>query len=300
MKRKPSVTVGIVAYNEEKNIKNVIASILNQKQEGWQLHEILIYCDGCIDSTAKIAKSIKHTKIKVVESQERKGKAFRIEEIFKQYEGEVLVIFDADIKMKNNLVITELVKGFDSDKSIMLVGGNSQPINPQSFIERSIYTTTRVFELTKDKINKGNNVFNCSGRCFAVKKKLSDSLTLKHVINEDEFIYFSCIYKGYKFNYAKDAVVYNKLPKNLRDYLKQLLRCDPQVVSINNKKIFGKLVDQELKRPFSLYILSVLKVFLEYPLEVIFISLVIIAAQPFIPYMTKNYKLSWYTAESTK
>ena len=62
--KKPTVTVALSAYNEEKNIKSFLESVLSQREESYVLKEIWVYSDVSTDKTVEIAKSIKSTKIK--------------------------------------------------------------------------------------------------------------------------------------------------------------------------------------------------------------------------------------------
>src|SRR3972149_10499164 len=94
------VSVAISALNEEKTIKEVIKDILAQRQRGWVLKELIVYCDGCEDKTADIVRSIKNPKIRIYEGEDKRGKVYRINQAISDFRGEILVIFDADINIE--------------------------------------------------------------------------------------------------------------------------------------------------------------------------------------------------------
>lgn len=297
---KIKVSVGISAYNEELNIKQVLTGILLQTQNSWILEEVLVYCDGCSDRTAEIAKSIGDSKVKVVEFSSRQGKAFRVGELCHNFSGDVLVMFDGDIELANNQVIENLVRTSSKDSQVMLVGGNSQPLTPTTFFQRATFSTFKVFERSRKELHGGNNIFGCTGHCILVKKELARSLNFPNVMNEDDYFYFSCLSNGYKFKHASDAVVYYKLPGNLEDYLRQTFRSDPKAVTLNFRDYFGDLVNKEYRRSFNFMLCSVWREFFVNPFGVMYMVIINLFCIPFFPLVSKRYKLNWFTAQSTK
>lgn len=296
-----TVSIGISALNEEGNIKNVLKDILSQKQDNWRLSEILVHCDGCEDNTAAISSSLKNKYIKVIEHQKRKGKVFRVNQIIKSFTGDILIFFDADVRLKDRNVINNLIAEFIKNPDIMLAGGNSQTYPPNSFFQKAIYTSYEVYYKSRETIKGGHNVFGCTGACLALRKELAGKVIIPpDVISEDTFFYFSCLSLGYKFKHAKKAVVYFKLAENLQDFLKQVFRSHPESVSLIYKKYFGDLIDKEYKRPLGFYLKSVLRVFLKNPVGTAYMILLKIFCKPFYYIFSKKYKLEWFTAVSTK
>ncbi len=294
-----TVTVGLPAYNEEKNIQNVLGDIISQKQLGWKLAEIIVYSDASNDKTISQVKKFRYKTLKTIDGKIRRGKAYGLSQIFKLSKGDAVIFFDSDTRLVGKNVITDLVKSLKEDK-VMLVGGNSLPFKPRTFFERSVYSTFLVFEEARKKINNGHNIFGCTGQIIGVKKKFAKEIKFPRVINEDDFLYFSCLKKGYVFRHVKTATVLYKLPQNLGDYLRQVFRSNPEAVAYNVDKYFGKLVEKEYKRGKLFYAKSVAKAFIGNPLGVAYIGLINIICKPLFPIFSKKYKLEWYTAQSTK
>lgn len=299
MKSNIKVSVGIPAYNESNNIKNVLKDILSQRRDGWRLAEVLVFDDGSTDGTVMKMGEIKDKLIKIHPGKKRCGKTYRLNQMFSEFGGNILVMFDGDIRIVGKSVITKIVKAFESDDQVMLVGGNSKPMDPLSFFQRSVYSTFSVFNKSRKAVRGGNNIFGCTGSILAIKKELAKSFKIPKVFNEDAYIYFYCLQMGYKFLYEDNAQILYKLPTNLSDYLRQLFRSNPAAVDFELKKYFGNLVEEEFKRPLGFYIKSVIKTFVEQPAEVLFIVAVNIISKPFYPVISRNYKLSWFTASST-
>ena len=292
------VSVGLSVFNEGNNIANVIRDILHQKQEGWKLMEVLVFDDGSNDSTVKKAKGINNRLLKIVEDGTKKGKTHRLSQMFKTFKGEVLVMFDGDVRLVGENVITKLVESFN-DPFTMLVGGNSQPFSPKNFFQRAVYTTFSVFYRSRIMVRGGNNIFGCTGSILAIRNTLARKIMMPSVINEDAYIYLYCLNEKYKFSYQDKARVMYKLPSNLGDYIRQAFRSHPEAVGIELKKYFGSRVDRELQRPMSFYLKSVLITMWTQPFEVLFISFINILCRPFYGIISSRYKLSWFTAAST-
>ncbi|MBM2818065.1 MAG: biofilm synthesis PgaC-like N-glycosyltransferase, partial [Parcubacteria group bacterium] len=121
LKKTITVTVGISAYNEEANIGNLLNSVLNQKLDNYKLEKIIVVSDGSTDSTEKKVIEINSDKIKLIADGKRLGKPIRINQIFREADSEIAVIFDADIKLEDDFVLYKLIMPFLNDDEIMLV-----------------------------------------------------------------------------------------------------------------------------------------------------------------------------------
>lgn len=300
MNKKIKISVGISAYNEEKNIQNILSDIFSQKQKNWNLEEVIVYCDGCSDNTYGKVKELKSKKIKVFNGEKRKGKPYRLGQIFKQSKGDFIVIFDGDIALGGKNVIDDLIRPMLSDSKVFLVGGNTRPLLPKTFFEKAVYSTFLVFEKSRYELRGGNNLFGCTGACMVLRKEFAKKINFPEIINEDDFIYFSCIKNRYKFIHVRKAKIYYKLPNKLSDYLRQIFRSNPEAIYINFKKYFGEMVEKEYKRPLGFYAKNIFKVFIKHPLPVAYIIFINIISRPFFPVVSRGYKWSWHTASSTK
>jgi hypothetical protein len=105
---------------------------------------------------------------------------------------------------------------------------------------------------------------------------------------------------GYRFKYAQRAKVYYKIAANLKDFLRQMFRSYPEAVNLVYKKYFGDLIDKEYFRPKTFYFKAVLEIFIKNPLGTLYMIVLKILAKPFYFYYSRNYRLSWFTAVSTK
>ena len=89
---KISVSIGIPAYNEEKNIGRLLTAILNQKTYYVNIDEVVVISSGSTDRTNIIVDDFvrKDSRIVLIKQRRREGKASAINEFLKVTRNEVL------------------------------------------------------------------------------------------------------------------------------------------------------------------------------------------------------------------
>ncbi len=92
------VSVGVCAYNEEKNIGRVLESLINQKTKKINIDEIFVVSSGCTDNTNNIIREFenKDKRIKLIDQKEREGKSSAINLFLKNAKNEILVLESGD------------------------------------------------------------------------------------------------------------------------------------------------------------------------------------------------------------
>lgn len=299
MKKTLRISVGISAFNEAARIGKVLSDLRAQSQKGWEFESVKVYCDGCTDDTAAMARNENWSKVVVIEDQTRKGKTARLQQIFQESHGDLIVLLDADIRIKQKNMISELTRPFAESK-VVLTGGNSRPFEPHSFIEKAVFSSFQVFDSSRQWHNGGDNVFGCTGSCMAIRNSVAKLVRLPtNLINEDAYIYFFCTELGI-FKYCERAVVEYSLPKNSRDYIKQVLRSEPTVVKLELYPYFGDRLNYELRRSFFHYIFYIGKVWVKNPVGVSYLMFLNSMCLPFFRIVLKHYNINWFTAHSTK
>lgn len=273
-KTKSSVTVGIPAINEEVNIGQLLLSILSQTQNGYKIEKIIVVSDGSTDKTVKIARSIKDSKIKVIDGKTNLGRVFRRNQIMKLANSDILVFLDADGILENNQSLEELVKEFNKSRKIAVVGGNPFSIGENNFLTHSLTIPRDTYTRIRYQINQGHNIFGCMGGMLAIKKILYKQIEIPiDITADDSFIYLSCLKLGFEFHNAKNAKIIHRFPKTLAAHIKRNSRHTKSVSVL--KKYFGaEMVNSEFFIPGNLFLKESLKELKSHPLHSVFISLV--------------------------
>ncbi len=269
-KKIPTVTVALSALNEEYGIKKFLESVLKQKEDGFILERILIISDGSTDRTVDVAKSFKSRKIIVKAYKTRKGKSFRLNEIYKSLRSDILIQSDADVSMSNPLVFRELIIPFIKNEKVAMVGGHGKPVLGDTFTERAVMASFEAYE----KMRKYNDALTVTGQLLAYRKEFAKKITIPEtMIGNDIYTYFLCLTMGYKYEYAENAISYFRVPKTLKDQIKQNTRYS--AVPTRMTKYFSKeLVDREDYIPASIYYSNLAMEFIKHPILSGYIMLV--------------------------
>lgn len=299
--KKYSLTIGIPAFNEEANIAYLLRDLLKQKAENFVLKNIILISDGSNDNTVKIAKSVDDNRIKVIASNKRKGKAFRLNQFNKISNTDVLVIFDADTLIKDALFLNKIVSPIILGKAD-LTSVTVREIEPTSWIGKILKVSMDFKRNIFENYNRGNNFYTCHGRARAFSKNLYKTIKydgdiLKFWFCEDGYSYLFTVFNNFKYIFVKETAVYYKLPEKIEDHGKQSIRFYKTQKIF--KKIFGEeFINEENYLTTTLILMHLVRYFFVNPLIVIY---VFVAGVYKIKSLFSEYKLDiWSTPKSSK
>ena len=113
------ITSIVSVFNEEKTVKNVIASLLNCKL----IDEIIVVNDGSTDGTSKILDQLFEShQFRYVKFDKNKGKSYAMVAGVENSTGEIIVFVDADIIGLNCEHIEKLISPLVSNQADMVIG----------------------------------------------------------------------------------------------------------------------------------------------------------------------------------
>lgn len=209
-------TVGVMAYNEEANIKRSLLALLAQKSERTRLEEIIVVASGCTDRTVDMVREMMEAdaRIRLLVQPRREGKASAINLFLQHARNAVVVMAGADIIPEKDAL--ERLCAHFSDATVGMVGAHPVPVNDQrTFIGHAVHL-----------------LWNLHDRMARRHPKLGEVVAFRNVIAAipvdsavDEISIQSLIAKrGLRLVYETRAIVYNKGPMTVRDFLKQRRR----------------------------------------------------------------------------
>ena len=210
-----SISIGVCVYNEENNIKNLLNSLLNQKNV--KIKEIIVVSSACTDKTEEIIekKFADNPKIILIKQEKREGKASAINLLLKHVSGDIVVLESGDtIPVEDT--IEHLTKPFKYE-NIGMTGGKPIPVNnPNTFIGFTVHLLWNLHHKLALKNPK-------LGELVAFRRRLINNIPNDTAVDE------ACIEalikeKGYELVYVPNAIVSNKGPENISDFLKQRRR----------------------------------------------------------------------------
>lgn len=209
--KKIMISIGIAAYNEEKNIKRLLDSIRSQRLKKVKIKEILIISSGSTDDTNSIISNYqkKYKKIRFIIQSKRLGKASAVNLILRESREDIIVLMSADILLKSDL-LEKLCMPL-SKPIVGIVGSRPMPLNDKSTFFG--YTAHLLWDLHHKISLKSPKM----GECIAFRKVFKQIPVLSSV---DEANIEPLIRgQGFKSVYQPKAVIYNMGAKNLKDYI---------------------------------------------------------------------------------
>jgi poly-beta-1,6-N-acetyl-D-glucosamine synthase len=209
-------SVGIMAYNEEANIADAIRTILGPSVGSGFITELIVVASGCEDGTTAIVAEISRDdpRVRLIEQERREGKASAINLFISAAKSSVLLMVSADVLMKDD-TIDALLHHFD-DPTVGMVGGRPTPVNSETtFLGHAVHLQWRLHD-----------------RIARESPKLGEVVAFRNVIPGipldtavDEISIQSLITQlGYKLVYEPRAVVYNRGPTTVGDFVRQRRR----------------------------------------------------------------------------
>ncbi len=212
----PAVSIGVCAYNEEKNIRHTLDSLLAQTVRGSSIQEIIVVSSGSTDATDDIVKEYgsKDDRIRLLRQEKREGKNSAVNAFMAIAKGEILVIVNAD----NNLAqgaLDKMVSRF-SDPDVGVVGGRPMPVNRKDTIAGF------AVHMLWDMHHRLSLIYPKVGEAIAFRNMHIQIPT--GMQSDEDLVRMDLEKRGYRTEYEPEAIVINKGPETVSDYWKQRTR----------------------------------------------------------------------------
>lgn len=116
MKNNIKITIAIPAYNAESTIED---AIISANVQDYPLREILVCDDGSTDKTIEKARALG---ARVIVNEKNIGIGKNLEKLMREAYGKYVVYLCADDLFVNSKVVSDVVRIFDNDSSIGVIG----------------------------------------------------------------------------------------------------------------------------------------------------------------------------------
>jgi cellulose synthase/poly-beta-1,6-N-acetylglucosamine synthase-like glycosyltransferase len=205
-----------MAYNEESNIGRLLQTVASEQTGKVSLTEIVVVASGCTDKTQAIVEDWvkRDSRIRLVVQEKREGKASAINHFLSQAREKIVVLCSADLLLAPG-AIEELVAPF-ADPEVGMTTARPVPVNDPAtftgFAAHLLWEMHHQINLTSFK----------AGEMIAIRKIFEripystavDEASMEPVIRG----------QGYQALYIPTAIVYNKGPETVADFLSQRRR----------------------------------------------------------------------------
>lgn len=234
MENKPTITIGIPAYNEEQNIGVLLNSLLQQKHTSYVLRQIIVVCDGSTDRTENVIRSIKDKRITCVVNPRRMGQVYSQNTIFRQAKTDIVVLLEADTIPQTSEYIEKLIEPIIQNPSTGMIQGRHEPIRSHVYIGKALEAQRQIYLRFLSQILPKASL-HCSGRGGrAFLRVIYRSLVWPLSVPEDMYALLWCMQKSTRIVYQKKAIMFYRAHQTYQDYKKERLK-----ISAAFKKIYN-------------------------------------------------------------
>ncbi|MGD9489564.1 MAG: glycosyltransferase [Calditrichaceae bacterium] len=211
-----TVSIGVMAYNEELNIKKCLNALLNQELISGEIVELTVVSSGSTDRTNEIVEkySLQDTRVKLIVERQRQGKASAINKFLKYAKGDIAIIESADT-ITEPMTVEHMIRPF-FDPKVGITGAHPLPVNKGNgfitFAVQKLWQLHHMMALDNPKCGEMIAFRNIVPRIPTYTAV--DEATIEALFNE----------LGLEKRYAPEAIVKNKGPETFRDFIKQRRR----------------------------------------------------------------------------
>src|SRR5947209_3314873 len=209
-------SVGIMAYNEAANVATAIQTILHQHLTVGHVAELIVVASGCTDATVPLVAALARdeARVRLLVQERREGKASAINLFLGAARAPLLLLVGADVLVKEG-TIAALLRHF-GDPRVGMVGGQPLPVNDAgTFLGHTVHLLWRVHDRVAREAPKLGEVVAFRNVVPRIPLDTAvDELSLQALITQ----------LGYRLVYEPRAIVYNRGPATVRDFLRQPAR----------------------------------------------------------------------------
>jgi cellulose synthase/poly-beta-1,6-N-acetylglucosamine synthase-like glycosyltransferase len=243
----PDISIVVCAYNEERNIRKKIQSIIECSYPENKI-ELIIVNDASRDKTEEVARdTLKnvHIKWEIHTNDKQQGKNKSLNTGISLASHDIVFSTDADL-VWDKYSAERLVRGLLSDDKYAAGTGDLQPnqgidrVTSMEKTYRSFFGRMAEWEAVHDSTYAFNG-------CLLVFRKSKVQGVNETAGADDANLAFSAIRNGYRTFYDSQAVIFEELPENLKKQYTQKVRRAKGLIqtTLMNRDLLKE------KRPFS-------------------------------------------------
>lgn len=209
-------SLGVFAYNEADNIIPLLQALCSQQLSQAKIAEIIVVSSASTDGTDELVQNFaqEHPQVRLIRQPKREGKSSAINLFLAAASSPILMVISGDV-IPAPTTIEKLAAAF-LDPKVGASGGRPVPVNPENtFMGYAVHLLWRLHHrmaMISPKL----------GEMIAFRR-LMDSIPADSAVDEAS-IEAIVRARGLKLRYIPDAIISNKGPTNLRDFIKQRRR----------------------------------------------------------------------------
>jgi len=211
-----TTSIGVMAYNEERNMARLLEALTTQRLSGVSIEEIVVVSSGSTDRTDEIVRewSERDRRIRLIRQDEREGKASAINLYLADARGDVFILESGDTVPAPDCV--ERLASVFEDPETGMAGARPMPVDDEGtfmgFVVHMLWRLHHRLALRSPKLGE-MVAFRSTVRAIPPDTAVDEASIEAMVVGD-----------GLSLRYVPDALVYNKGASNVSDFLKQRRR----------------------------------------------------------------------------
>src|SRR5207249_1924155 len=212
MNDRPSIAIGVMAHNEERNIGRLLERLCAMELPEAREIRIVVVASGCTDGTVPIAERVAQTdtRISVVVDSERRGKAVAINQFITAASAADILVMESADTIPEPSAIPAMVARF-SDPKVGMVGAHPVPQDDErTFIGYASQLLWRLHHAVASVSPKQGELVAWRN----VVPALPD-----YAVTDEAYIESAVTKQGFSLAYAPEAIVHNHGPADVQSFL---------------------------------------------------------------------------------
>ena len=217
-------TVGICATGHPPTLQPLLSAVLLSEEPGFVLRKVVLVASDCSEETLQAVRKLasRDQRIKLIEHEERTGKADAINEIFRETEGDFLVYVNADALIGPQS-IPALLRTIKEDGRVGFISGRPVFERPKGLVSDVLDVMWTSFNRLSSDPNQTEQSNHGTDELMVIRKELLTELP-PGVVNDGAYIAGRIRERGFRVGFEPEAVVQIDVPKRMVDLIRQRRR----------------------------------------------------------------------------
>lgn len=215
------VSIGVCVHNEAQNLSHFLdAAVAQAFPKNYTLLEIIIVASGCTDASIAIIRKRRalDPRIRLLIERTRRGKVCGVNKILKQAQGAVIILISADTLPEEHGT-SHLLAPF-RDPRVGMTGARPVPVDDpdtfMGFVTHLQWELHHTLSLTHPKM--GEMVAFRNPSTLLPNEAL---IIPSDTVHDEAYLEIFFRSRGYKVVYVPDAIVYNKGPETIHEFIRR-------------------------------------------------------------------------------
>lgn len=250
----PKVSVILAVYQGAAEIRAKLANLETLSYPHEQI-EIIVACDGCTDATAALARNFGDARVRVLEFEQRRGKASCLNDAVAAASGEILLLTDVRQKLAP-IALRELVANL-ADPAVGAAGGELLLVDARTGFAHGVDAYWRYEKLIRHAESRSGSTIGVSGALYALRRELFWPLPHGTVL-DDVLIPMRVAAAGKRVIFEPRALAWDKLTQEPLEERRrkirtlagncQLVQLEPWLLSPWTNPLWFRFVSHKLLR----------------------------------------------------